>query len=150
MVTNLQSRWAVAGSTFLLWALLAGSAVFWGLKMSARTVVVPAPVATRAPTPADPVALARLLGAAPAAAGAAAPAAPALASRLALVGVVASRSQHGAALISIDGKPAKPFRVGATIEEGLVLQSVQGRRAVLAGNAAGPEALTLELPAARK
>jgi general secretion pathway protein C len=147
MVTNLQSRWAVAGSTFLLWALVAGSAVFWGLKMSARSAAVSAPVATRAPAPADPVALARLLGAAPAANDGAAPAAPALASRLALVGVVASASQHGAALISVDGKPAKPFRVGATIEEGLLLQSVQGRRAVVSGSAAGPGGLTLELPA---
>lgn len=147
MVTNLQSRWAVAGSTFLLWALVAGSAVFWGLKMSARSATVPAPVATRAPMPADPVALARLLGATPAANEGAATAAPALASRLALVGVVAGASQRGAALIAIDGKPAKPFRVGATIEEGLVLQSVQGRRAVLGGNAAGPGGLTLELPA---
>ena len=147
MVTNLQSRWAVAGSTFLLWALVAGSAVFWGLKMSARSATLPAPVAARPPAPADPIALARLLGAAPSASDAAAPAAPALASRISLVGVVASASQHGAALISIDGKPAKPFRVGATIEEGLVLQSVQGRRAVLAGNAAGPGGLTLELPA---
>jgi general secretion pathway protein C len=147
MVTNLQSRWAVAGSTFLLWALVAGSAVFWGLKMSARSTTVPAAVATRAPASADPVALARLLGAAPAASDGAAAAPPALASRLALVGVVASASQHGAALISIDGKPAKPFRVGSTIEEGLVLRSVEGRRAVLGGAATGAGSLTLELPA---
>lgn len=147
MVTNLQSRWAVAGSTFLLWALVAGSAVFWGLKMSARSAALPnAPVATRAPDPADPVAVAKLLGATPATA-AAAPAAPALASRLSLVGVVASASHRGAALISIDGKPAKPFRVGAPVEEGLVLQSVQGRSAVLGASPNGQSALTLELPA---
>ncbi|HWI83337.1 type II secretion system protein N [Ramlibacter sp.] len=146
MVTNMQNRWAVAGSTFLLWALVAGSAVFWGMKMSARPGAAPvAPVLQRPPAAADPVALARLLGAAPATAGAA-PAAPSLASRLVLVGVVASTSQHGAALISMDGKPAKPYRVGAAIEEGLVLQSVQGRRAVLAANATGPAVLTLELP----
>jgi general secretion pathway protein C len=146
MVTNLQSRWAVAGSTFVLWALVAASAVFWGLKMSARSSVIPpAAVAARAPAPADPAAVARLLGATPETATAA-PAAPSLASRLALTGVVASRSQHGAALISVDGKPAKPFRVGAMVEEGVVLQSVADRRAVLAASATGPALVTLELP----
>jgi len=146
MVTNMQSRWAVAGTTFLLWALVAGSAVFWGLRMSARSAAAPAvAAATRPPPAADPAAVARLLGATPAAA--AAPAAPALASRLVLVGVVAgAASQQGVALIAVDGKPAKPFRVGATIDEGVVLQSVQGRRAALAQGAAGPVVLTLELP----
>ena len=146
MVTNMQSRWAVAGTTFLLWALVAASAVFWGLRMSARSGAAPlAPAVTRAPAAADPAAVARLLGASPATA-AAAPAAPPLASRLMLVGVVAGASQRGVALISVDGKPAKPFRVGAAIEEGVVLQSVQGRRAVLAQGADGAAVLTLELP----
>jgi general secretion pathway protein C len=148
MVTNLQSRWAVAGTTFLLWALVAASAVFWGLRMSARSGAAPQPPAvSRAPAAADPVAVARLLGASPAAASAAAPAAPALASRLMLVGVVAgAASQKGVALISVDGKPAKPFRVGAAIEEGVVLQSVQGRRAVVAQSGDAAPVLTLELP----
>lgn len=150
MVTNMQSRWAVAGTTFLLWALVAASAVFWGLRMSSRSGAAPlAPAVTRAPAAADPLAVARLLGASPAATAAAAPAAPALASRLMLVGVVAgAASQKGVALISVDGKPAKPFRVGAAIEEGVVLQSVQGRRAVLAQGGDGQSVLTLELPRA--
>jgi general secretion pathway protein C len=91
------------------------------------------------------VAVARLLGAAPAVASAA----PSLASRFTLIGVVASRSQKGAALIAVDGKPAKPFRVGAAIDEGIVLKSVEARRAVLAG-ADGSPALTLELPPLKK
>ena len=147
MVTNMQSRWAVAGTTFLLWALVAASAVFWGLRMSAGPGAAPlAAAVTRAPAAADPVTVGRLLGASPAAA-AAAPAAPALASRLMLVGVVAgAASQKGVALISVDGKPAKPFRVGAAIDEGVVLQSVQGRRAVLTQSGDGQSVLTLELP----
>lgn len=145
MVTNMQNRWAVAGSTFLLWALVAGSAVYWGMKLSTRSGgAAMASAVVRTPTPADPAALARLLGASPASA-AAAPA-PSLASRFALVGVVANTSRRGAALISVDGKPAKPFRVGTAIEEGLVLQSVAARRAVLAQSATGPAVLTLELP----
>jgi general secretion pathway protein C len=79
--------------------------------------------------------------AAPAAAGEA----PA-ASRYALVGVAARGSEGGAALISIDGQEARPFRVGAQLEGGMVLQSVTGRRAVLSSGVAGAATVTLELP----
>jgi general secretion pathway protein C len=103
-----------------------------------------APVAIRTPAPGDPAAVARLLGASPAAV-AAAPAAS-LASRFALVGVVASRSHKGAALISVDGKPAKPFRIGSAVDDRLILQSVESRRAILAESADGPAVVTLELP----
>jgi general secretion pathway protein C len=144
MVSNSQNRLFVAGMTFILWALLAASAVYWGMKLAARPAgPAIAPLATRTPAPADPVAVARLLGASPAAA---APVAS-LASRFALVGVVASRSHRGAALIAVDGKPAKPFRVGAAVDPGLVLQAVEGRRATLAATADGPPVLTLDLPA---
>jgi general secretion pathway protein C len=144
MVSNSQNRLLVAGMTFILWALVAAGAVYWGMKLAARPGgPAIAPLATRTPVPADPVAVARLLGASPAAA--AAPVAS-LASRFALVGVVANRSHGGAALIAVDGKPAKPFRVGATVDPGLVLQAVEGRRAVLAANADGPPVLTLDMP----
>ncbi len=148
MVSNLQSKWTVAGATFLLWALVAGSAVFWGLKFT-TPASGPAPTVgvARAPGPADPAAVARLLGASPAAA-AAAPAS--LSSRFTLVGVVASQSRNGAALIAVDGRPAKPFRVGTAIEEGLILQSVEPRRATIAASRDGPPVLTLELPVTRK
>jgi general secretion pathway protein C len=143
MVSNSQNRLLVAGMTFILWALVAASAVYWGMKLAARPGgPAIAPLATRTPAPPDPVAVARLLGAGPAAA---APAAS-LASRFALVGVVASRSHRGAALIAVDGKPAKPFRVGAAVDPGLVLQAVEGRRATLAASADGPAVLTLDLP----
>jgi general secretion pathway protein C len=145
MVSNSQNRWVVAATTFVLWALLAASLVYWGLKFTARPGAAPAaPAAIRAPVPVDPVAIARLLGASPTAA-ATAPA-PSLASRFALVGVVANRSHRGAALIAVDGKPAKPFRVGTAVDEGLVLKEVEGRRAVLAASAEGPPVLTLDLP----
>ena len=144
MVTSLGSRWAVAGSTFALWALVAASAVYWGLKLSGRNGVATAPPAVRSTAPADPAAVARLLGSTPAVATAAAK--PSAASRFALVGVVADRSHGGAALISVDGKPPKPFRVGAAVEEGWVLQSVEARRAVLAPGTPGAQAITLALP----
>ncbi len=98
--------------------------------------------------PANPQALARALGGGNAVAGpqAAVVAAASVAGRLALVGVVANRNRGGAALISIDGKPARPYRVGARVDDALVLQSVAPRRAVLADSLQGPASLTLELP----
>jgi general secretion pathway protein C len=94
--------------------------------------------------------VARLLGATPAAAGAGPVAAPAQSTRFALVGVVSARSKGGAALIATDGKPAKPYRVGAVVEEGLVLQSVAPRRATLGPTSGGPAAFTLEMPLPKK
>jgi general secretion pathway protein C len=82
---------------------------------------------------------------------AAAPAAPALSSRFNLLGVVAGPGRAGgAALIAVDGKAAKPFRVGTPIDDTLVLQSVEGRRAVLAAADSGQPVLTLELPPLRR
>ena len=146
MVSNSYNRWIVAGTTFGLWAVVAASAVYWGLKLGAQPggAATAAP-AVRAPA-ADPAAVARLLGANPAAA---APT-PSMASRFVLVGVAADASHLGAALISVDGKPAKPFRVGSSVDEGLVLKAVEARRAVLAASAQGPAVLTLELPPPRK
>jgi len=55
--------------------------------------------------------------------------------------------ESGAALIAVDGKPAKPYRVGAVVADGLVLQSTQGRRVNLGASMDGPQTLVLELPA---
>ena len=67
-------------------------------------------------------------------------------TRYALVGIVARRSGGGVALISVDGKAAKPVRVGAFIDDRLILQSVEGRRALLASGVDKPTEVTLELP----
>lgn len=135
------------GATFALWALAAASAAYWGLKVSGRPPPGSAtPVAARAVAPPDPSAVAALLGANPASPAAAAVPVASMASRFALVGVAAHSSGHGAALIAIDGQPPKPYRVGSRIEEGLVLQSVQGRQARLGASASGPALVTLELP----
>jgi general secretion pathway protein C len=146
MATSVQGKWAVRVVTLVLWLMAAGSCVYWGLRIAPRQTPVPVAAAPRPPFAADPALVARLLGASPVAA--ATPAQPEvnLASRFNLTGVVASRSNRGAALIAVDGKPPRPFRVGAQIDEGLVLQSVEGRRAVLAAAASGPAVLTLELP----
>lgn len=147
MVSKAAGNWTVKGVTLLVWAAAAASAAYWGLKLSAGGAG-PLPAAgLRPPAAADPAAIARLLGAG-AAAQSASPQ-PSAASRFQLVGVVADKSEQGAALIAVDGKPAKPYRIGARIDEGLVLQSVQPRRAVLAPSLQAEPAITLELPLPR-
>ncbi|GAB3771807.1 hypothetical protein GCM10028796_41290 [Ramlibacter monticola] len=149
MLTSASTPWIVRGATFALWALAAGSVAYWGLKLTATSRPVNAPVAApRQVGPVDAVALGRLLGSSPAAV-AAAPPPPALASRFQLLGVAAGESSGGGgAVIAVDGKPPRSYRVGSLLEEGLVLQSVHGRQAVIASSDGRP-VLTLELPVQR-
>ena len=148
MLKNTDNSWAVRLTTLALWLLAAGSSVYWGLRLSAPVAGAPVPaVAAALPVP-DAEALARLLGvvALDAPAVVAAPTAS-VASRFVLVGVLAGRSSGaGAALIAVDSQPAKPFRVGAKIDAGLVLQSVGARQARLGAALRGPTLVTLEVP----
>jgi general secretion pathway protein C len=99
--------------------------------------------AEEAAVPSDTKALAQLLGA-----GNSSAAGPvASGGRFVLSGVVAGAAGHGAAVISIDGGPNKAYRVGSQVTEGLVLQSVVARRAMLAPSAQAPVTQTLELKA---
>lgn len=98
----------------------------------------------RASVAADSDAVARLLGVLPT--SSTAPVAPEAASRFALSGVVADPSKQGAALIAIDGKPPRPFRVGSKVGDNYVLQSVGLRSATLGAQVDGPAAFTLQLP----
>ena len=140
------ANWSVRGATFALWLLAAATAAYWALQLgTAPRRTAPLAQTGHGFAAADPVAIARLLGASTGPVQG--PALPSLSSRFALVGVVAeAHSGGGAALISIDGRPARPFRVGSTVEEGLVLQAVRGRSAELGATRDGPPVLTLELP----
>ncbi|OYY17690.1 MAG: hypothetical protein B7Y59_11310 [Burkholderiales bacterium 35-55-47] len=131
-------------ATLLVWGAVAFSAVTWGLRWSATgNAPSNATTAAQALPDVDVSAAARSLGAAPVQAVAA----PTLASRFQLQGVMAGGPDAGAALIAVDGKPAKPYRVGAVVADGMVLQSAQGRRVTLGAAIDGPQALVLELPA---
>ncbi|MDM0075893.1 type II secretion system protein N [Variovorax sp. J2P1-59] len=138
------ARWPVATATTGLWALAAASIVFWGLRLAAPSDAIAPPAVATPQAAADPAAVAQLLGAVPT--QAAVVAAPEAASRFALLGVVADSDGQGAALIAVDGKPAKPFRVGAKVEEGYVLQSVTTRAASFGASANSALAFTLQLP----
>ena len=134
----------VHATSLVLWALVAFSATSWVLRGSDHDMASGLSTPQEQPTlEVDATATARSLGLV-----ATGPvAAPALVSRFQLVGVLAGGPSQGAALIVVDGKPAKPFRVGAPVAEGLVLQSVQGRRVNLGAGGDVAAILTLDLPA---
>lgn len=139
------ARWHAPLATTGLWALAAGAAVFWALRLaSPADAVAAAAMMPRPSVTADSDAVARLLGVLPA--SRTAQVAPEAASRFALSGVVADPSKQGAALISIDGKPPRPFRVGSSVGDNYVLQSVGLRSATIGTQADGPAAFTLQLP----
>lgn len=143
VTTNPSGVWGLRLGTLALWALAGLSLVYWGLQLSSAPSGGRAAVAPAAPVVADGASVARLLGG-----GALAPvvAATATEGRMRLVGVLAGRqSGAGAALIALDGKPAKPYRVGAMVEEGLVLQSVGPYEARLGAARSGPVVMTLEM-----
>ena len=142
------ARWLVRAGTFAIWALALASVAYWGLKATSAPDGPVAAVSSEVRPVADPAAVASLLGAR--VAQAATPLAPNVAGRFSLAGVLADMRHGGAALIAVDGKPAKPYRVGSPVEDNLVLQSVAPRRAVLGTSVGGPAAFTLELPALKK
>lgn len=140
------ARWV----TFLVWAAVAASAVAWGLKVFVRPPAAPPQTLVAETGTAARGDLTRLLGAdAAAPAPAAAAPGPAADARFKLVGVVSPRSpqaaREGLALIAVDDKPPRAYRVGAVVEGGHVLQAVSPRGATL-GPAGGAALVALKLP----
>lgn len=139
-------------AAFVIWAAVAASIVFWMLRLGARPIDPPAHatlVSTASGFRGD---LSRVFGPdiqPPAPAMAAAPQVQADA-RFRLIGVVAPRSAtanaEGLALIATDGKPAKAYRVGTSVDGDLVLLAVHSRGASL-GPPGQPAQVSLELPA---
>lgn len=136
-------------SAFVIWALVAGTAVFWSLRLLASPLQAPAHTTAVSTAQVARGDLHRLLGA-PDRESVAAAAVPDAASRFKLVGVVAAgreaaRENVGVALLSVDGKPARAVRVGAPVDGEWRLQAVATRAVTLAGPAGGG-VITLELP----
>lgn len=137
-------RWLTLG----VWAAVAASAVHWGLKVWVVSPTLPQAVQVADAGPALRGDLSRLLGVdAPALTAAAAPE-PAADARFSLIGVLSPQSaqaaREGVALIAVDGKPAKAFRVGAVVDGQNVLQSVDTRSASL-GPRGGASLVALRL-----
>lgn len=134
---------------FVVWAAVAACAAYWGL----RLLVTPRPLPSQAQAVSMSAAqrgdIGRLFAVAPVTT--AGPTEPALAARFKLVGVMAPKDaesgrEQGVALISIDDKPPRAYRVGARVDQALVLQAVAKRSASI-GPAKGATAVQLELPA---
>jgi len=140
---------------FLVWAVCAAGLAYWGLHWLAKPLPVPPHSATVSLT-ADPKGdMARLLTAPETSPDAAGPSAEqsALAARIQLIGLMAATgngSGPSVALLVIDGKPAKAFKVGQTIDGEQVVQAIT-RQGVDIGLPGQPATATLPaqtLPAA--
>ena len=140
-------------SAFVIWALVAATAVFWGLRLLVRAPAAPSYAVAVGDASAVRADLSRVLGSAPVAA-AAQVAAPEVSSRFKLIGIMAPKGAQaatappgsGVALIAVDGKAPKAFVVGSQLDGDLVLQSVSLRTASI-GPAQGATSVKLELPA---
>ncbi|MEY4765536.1 MAG: hypothetical protein RI907_2209 [Pseudomonadota bacterium] len=135
----------------VVWAAVAASVAYWGLRWFSRPAAVPAhatPVTLDAAVKGD---MRRLLsGPAQPASGPAQAMGEAqtLISRLKLLGIVAPRNESdpaGIALLSLDGKPARAVRIGTAIDGTFVLRTLTQRSAGI-GPADGPVAASLDLP----
>ena len=134
-------------SAFVIWALVAATAVFWGLRLFVTAPSAPPSAVAVGDAAAVRVDLSRLLGAAPVAPVAVV---AEVSSRFRLLGIMAplgsvTGKPQGLALIAIDGKLARAYRVGAALDGELVLQSVSLRSATI-GPAGGASTLKLDLP----
>jgi general secretion pathway protein C len=140
----MSSRW----TGFLVWALVAASTAFWGLKIFAATRPLPAGVQTPGDATPRSGPMEHLFGAVVVPTVAAA-APPPESTRYQLVGVIAPRAgadaRSGVAIVSIDQQPAKPWHVGATLDGNTTLLSVAKRSADF-GPPGGPTAFSLALP----
>ena len=134
---------------FVVWAAVAGSIMFWGLRLLVSAPSVPAHAVSVGDAGTVAGDVTRLLGTTPKEAVATAEAAPVseLSTRLKLTGVVAAKSTagQGVALISVDGKPARAFKVGSRVDGDSNLQAVSLRTASISlGSGKAP--VVLELP----
>lgn len=143
--------WA-RSSAFLIWAAAAVAAVFWVLHLTGTGPRAPAHAQ---PAPAQAVArsdLTRVLGAAVPLAAPALAAEPAPAvdqNRFQLLGVIAPGAGGAApgagwATISVDGKPARTYRVGSVVDSTNILQKVTARGADI-GPRGGAPTVSLKL-----
>ncbi len=148
MLQNLRSLGVSTGwpslTTALLWCAAALSTGYWVLQFPSgqaewrASEMVTDSAAASAPMSPQ---LARVLGGA-----VASPVSAPDAGRLQLLGVIAGPSGQGSALIALDGQAPKPYRVGQTVSEGLILQSLSPQRAQLGATLNGPAQRELQLP----
>jgi general secretion pathway protein C len=120
---------------FVIWGAAAATAVFWGFRLFVPSLPAPAHALTVSTALAARGDMTRLLGNDLQPVATAEAPLPATDTRFQLVGVVSPRAERaageGLALIAVDGKPAKAYRVGSTVEGETVLHGVSARGAAL-------------------
>ena len=140
------ARRAPAWVAGLLWLAAGLSAGYWVLLAAGRSPLTPLSVAAAPALQVDTPSVARVLGALPEVVQA--PVVPVVTGvQYSLSGVVTANAPDGAALIAVNGQPPRPYRVGASLEGGLVLQSVTRQGARLGASVGGPATIELRLPA---
>ena len=131
-------------TSLLVWAVVAYSAVVFALQWGGGVpvdYVVAGSEQKQVLPDVDALAVSKALGAAPVQSASAS-----LASRFVLVGVMDGGPSQGVALISVDGKPAKPYRLGQTVSDGFVVVGTGPKNAALGPHMGSNPALVLELP----
>jgi general secretion pathway protein C len=131
-------------TSLLVWAVVAYSAVVFGLQWGGGVpvdAVVAGSEQKQVSPDVDSLSVSKALGVAPVQSASAS-----LASRFVLVGVMDGGPSQGVALISVDGKPAKPYRLGQTVSDGLVVVGTGPKKAELGPQMGVASSLVLELP----
>ena len=144
MNPQLYPTWWTRIATFLVAGLTSASIAWWGLTLNTPSAGLPS-VDSRPPPQIDASALGRALGAGTMSATQDTTPTP-VAITIQLLGVVASEAGQGHALMAVGTAPAKTYKAGSAVSDGLVLQSVSARSANLGPTMAGPASQTLELP----
>lgn len=125
-----------------MWVLASASIVFWGLRIAAPPESAAPPALVSGPIAVDTAEVAKAFGATTTRASLT----PDAGNRFVLLGVVSDEEQRGAALIAVDGKAPRPFRIGQQVGDGYILQAVDVRAAKLGAGADTPTLLTLQMP----
>lgn len=138
------NSWTLRLFTLMVWLAVGLCATYWAFKF-VTTKHVEATAALPAPTVVvDSKAVGKLLGATDIVAVKAinTPAS----TKFVLFGLASTAGGQGVALIALDGKPARPYRVGSLVADDLVLKSISKTGVILAVSLQAAEGVTLELP----
>jgi general secretion pathway protein C len=138
------NTWTLRLFTFMVWAAVGLCAAYWAFKFVTTTPVEATAAMVKPAVVVDTKAIAKLLGATDSVATQAMNVVSKV--KLSLFGLATAPNGQGIALIAIEDKPAKPYRVGAKVTDDLVLKSISKVDAVLAASSSAPDGPKLELP----
>jgi general secretion pathway protein C len=135
--------WALSIITLCVWSAVGLSVAYW---VNKRVFVKPSEVdldVSQANLPVDSKAIAKLLGASDS--EVVEPTSTALKNTFVLFGLARSANGQGVALISLDGKPAKPYKLGSLVVDDLTLKTISTNTVMLAISDKATDGISLEL-----